>query len=80
MSNSEVNISPFAGTLVPTLFLVQLHSNQGVSSRNIDQEQLRITQSCSALKPIKNSLFGFNSNGPLWKRGENKVLCDTVQI
>ena len=43
-ADAEVNISPYAGTPVPALFffLVQLYSNQGVSCRNIGQEQLRV--------------------------------------
>ena len=69
-------------SLLDFLFLVQLYLNQGVLCRNIGQEQLRVKQSFSARKTTKNSLFRFNSNGLLkwWKRRQNKVLCDTVQI
>ena len=79
---AEVNISTYPGTFGPWIiffFLVQFYSDLGVWCRNIAQEQLCVTQSCSARKTIKSSLFGFNSIGPFnhGKEG-NKVLCDTV--
>ena len=40
------------GFLDDFFILVQLYSNQGVSCRNIGQEQLRVTQSCGARQTI----------------------------
>ena len=60
-------------SLLDFLFLVQLYSNQGVSCRNIGQEQLRVTQSCGARQTMKNTLFGFNLNGPLNHGKEGKT-------
>ena len=59
--------------------LVQLYSNQGVSCRNIGQEQLRVKQSFSAQMTIKNSLFGFNSNGLLNHGKEGKTRYYVIQ-
>ena len=59
--------------------LVQLYSNQGVSCRNIGQEQLRVKQSFSARMTIKNSLFGFNSNGLLNHGKEGKTRYYVIQ-
>ena len=44
--------------------LVQLYSNQGVSCRNIGQEQLRVTQ----------SMEKGDSNGPLYHGKESKMM------
>ena len=52
---------------------MQLYLNQGVLCRNIGQEQLRVKQSFSARMTIKNSLFGFNSNGLLNHGKEGKT-------
>ena len=58
---------------------MQLYSNQGVSCRNIGQEQLRVKQSFSARMTIKNSLFGFNSNGLLNHGKEGKTRYYVIQ-
>ena len=58
---------------------VGLGSNQGVSCRNIGQEQLRVKQSFSARMTIKNSLFGFNSNGLLNHGKEGKTRYYVIQ-
>ena len=70
---TEVNISSYF------FILVQLYSNQGVSCRNIGQEQLRVKQSFSARMTIKNSLFGFNSNGLLNHGKEGKTRYYVIQ-
>ena len=69
-------------SLLDFLFLVQLYSNQGVSCRNIGQEQLRVTQSCNERQTIKNSLFGFNLNGPLnhGKEGKTRYYVDLASF
>ena len=56
---------------------VGLGSNQGVSCRNIGQEQLRVKQ--WARMTIKNSLFGFNSNGLLNHGKEGKTRYYVIQ-
>ena len=66
-------------SLLDFFILVQLYSNQGVSCRNIGQEQLRVKQSFSARMTIKNSLFGFNSNGLLNHGKEGKTRYYVIQ-
>merc|ERR1719500_926164 len=75
-------------SLLDFLFLVQLYSNQGVSCRNIGQEQLRVKQSCGARQTLKYDLDPMICIRQMllkwslksWKSRQNNVLCDTVQI
>merc|ERR1719458_1124505 len=73
-------------SLLDFLFLVQLYSNQGVSCRNIGQEQLRVKQSCGARQTLKYDLDPMICIRQMllkwslksWKSRQNNVLCDTV--
>ena len=70
-------------SLLDFLFLVQLYSNQGVSCRNIGQEQLRVKQSCGARQTLKYDLDPMICIRQMllkwslksWKRRQNRVLC-----
>ena len=72
-----MNISSYPGTKIPGLFFFSSRAvifKSGVSCRNIGQEQLRVTQSCNERQTIKNSLFGFNLNGPLNHGKKGKTM------